>query len=146
MVTSQMKYIFCINTGRSGSDYLSKIFDHVSGCQSFHEPNPICNGQVMYRYALGELEPMRKAVREKVEAIKKKGESLLYVEINHCFIKGFGWFIPQYFPEENIGVIFLKRERSKIAESLMRVGASPLDKLGRKWISTPEMKEPLVPP
>lgn len=140
-------YIFSINTGRSGSNYLGNIFNHVSGCRTFHEPNPIGNGQVMYRYAQGDLESMRKFSQEKVEVIKElKGDYQVYVETNHCFIKGFGWFIPQYLPEERIGVIILKRDKSKIAESLLRIGCSPLNKLGRDWISTPDMKDPLVTP
>ncbi len=31
-------YLFSINTGRSGSEYLTRIFEHVEGCRSFHEP------------------------------------------------------------------------------------------------------------
>lgn len=143
----ETNYIFSINTGRSGSDYLRKIFNNVSGCRSCHEPSPIGNGKVMYRYSQGDLESMRKYSQEKVVAIKVlKGDYQVYVETNHCFIKGFGWFIPQYLPEERIGVIILKREKPKIADSLLRIGCSPLNKLGRDWISTPDMKDPLVTP
>ena len=141
------KYIFSINTGRSGSNYLSNIFNHVLGCRSFHEPMPIGNGSVMYRYSQGDLESMRKFSQEKAKIINElKGDDQVYVETNHCFIKGFGWFIPQYLPEETIGVIIIKRDKSKISESFLRINSSPLDKLGREWISRPNMKDPLVTP
>lgn len=141
------EYIFSINTGRAGSNYLANIFDHVSGCRSFHEPDPMCNGEAMQRYGRGHTEPMRELAEQKVRAIRElKGDSRVYVETNHCFIKGFGWFVPQHLPDDRIGVVILKREKSKVAESLLRIGCSPLDARGRVWVSTPEMKAPLVKP
>jgi len=143
----KIQYIFCVSTGRSGSNYLKKIFDHVSGCQAFHEPDPTGNGQVMHRYSRGDLESMRKFTQKKAEVIRGlKGTHEVYAETNHCFIKGFGWFIPLFIPEEEIGVIILNREKSKIVESHVRIGATPLNRLGRDWISTPDMKDPLVTP
>lgn len=141
----ETEYLFCISTGRSGSNYLTKIFKHASGCQSFHEPKPIGNGKVMSRYLRGDVESMKRLTQEKVEAIKEaKRNYQLYVETNHCFIKGFGWFIPHYLPEDKIGVILLKREKYKIAESLLRTGCSPFFRFGRDWIITPDIKDPLV--
>lgn len=90
---------------------------------------------------------MKKITQEKVKIIKGyKHEYRLYVETNHCFIKGFGWFIPQYIPEDKIGVIILKRDTSKIVKSLLRIGCSPLTPFGRRWITTPDKKDPLVQP
>ena len=141
------EYIFSINTGRSGSDYLSAIFKHVHDCQSFHEQWPVGNGKEMRSYSQGHLAPMKRIAERKVNVIKElKGNHKLYFESNHCFIKGFGWFIPNYLPQDRIGVIILKRDSSKIAESLLRIGCSPLNKLGRDWISTPDMNNPLVAP
>jgi hypothetical protein len=141
------EYLFSINTGRSGSHYLASLFEHVSDCRAFHEPEPIGNGEVMRRYARGDVSAMRRFTEQKVEAIRaSKGDSRTYVETNHCFIKGFGWFIPEYLPEGNIGVIILKRDKVKVAESILRIGYSPLNGQGREWISTPEMQSPIVPP
>jgi hypothetical protein len=142
-----IEYVFCITTGRSGSHYLANIFKHASGCRSFHEPEPIGNGLAMRCYLQANVEPMRTVAQEKVLFIKEaKRDHQLYIETNHCFIKGFGWFIPHYLPEDKIGVIILKREKSKIAKSLLRIGCSPLTEFGRDWVSTPEMKDPLVAP
>jgi hypothetical protein len=70
----------------------------------------------------------------------------VYCETNHCFIKGFGWFMPQLLPEAEIGVIHLTRVRERIASSQMRIGCSPLTSLGREWVTTPDKHRPLVPP
>jgi len=143
----EIDYIFAINTGRSGSDYLNKIFEHVSGCRSFHEPDPVGNGKVMRRYSRGKTNPMKRLAEQKAGIAKKlKLDCQIYFESNHCFIKGFGWFIPQYLPEDRIGVIILKRDKSKIVESYRRVRTSPLSRKGRRWISTPDMINPLVTP
>ncbi len=101
----------------------------------------------MRRYSQRDVEPMKSLAKNKAKGIKElKGNCKVYFESNHCFIKGFGWFIPQYLPEDRIGVIILKREKSKIAESLLRIGCSPLVPFGREWINTPDMKDPLVTP
>ena len=140
-------YIFSINTGRSGSEYLTEIFRHVSGCRSFHEPEPMGNAKAMRRYARGHFKAMKEVAAKKVNVINElKRDCQIYFESNHCFINGFGWFIPQYLPEEQIGVIILKRDKLKIAKSTLRIGSSPLNSYGRDWISTPDMKAPLVKP
>jgi hypothetical protein len=91
-------YIFCITTGRSGSDYLSTLFGHVEDCAAFHEPDPQANGRAMRRFSLGDREPMQKVVEQKLAAIRElKGNRSVYVETNHCFIKGFGWLFAERF-------------------------------------------------
>lgn len=84
-------YIFCISSGRSGSHYLQTLFHHVSDCRAFHEADPIGNGGAMRRYARGDMGPMRTIVERKAAIIRGlKRECRLYVETNHCFIKGLG--------------------------------------------------------
>jgi len=90
---------------------------------------------------------MERVSQKKVEAIEAlKRDCELYFESNHCFIKGFGWFVPRWIPEERIGVIILKRRKSEIVESHIRTNTSPLTPFGRKWISTPDMENTLVAP
>ncbi len=92
-------------------------------------------------------EAMRRLTQEKVrkiEEIIRNGDT--YVETNHCFIKGFGWFIPEYLPEDEIGVIILTRAKQSIAKSLLRIGCSPIGPWGREWVITPGINDPLVPP
>jgi hypothetical protein len=140
-------YIFCITTGRSGSDYLSTLFGHVEDCAAFHEPDPQANGRAMRRFSLGDREPMQKVVEQKLAAIRElKGNRSVYVETNHCFIKGFGWLFAERLPPDRMGVIILKRDKSKIARSLLRIGCSPLDPFGRRWVLAPDARDPAVAP
>lgn len=140
-------YIFSINTGRSGSDYLKTLFEHVAGCQAFHEPRPVGNGKAMRRYARGHTGAMKAVAQQKAEIVRNvKRHSRLYVETNHCFIKGFGWFIPELLGEEKIGVIILKRDEPEIVTSMLRINCSPLVPYGRQWITTPDKSNPLVTP
>src|SRR5262249_54260972 len=52
----------------------------------------------------------------------------------------------EYLPEDRIGVVILTRDKSKIVESMLRVGCCPLNARGREWITTPAAKNPLVRP
>lgn len=143
---NQVECIFSINTGRCGSDYLKTIFDHVERCEAFHEPKPIGNGRAMRLFSRGHVEPMRRLARKKAVIIATvTQDDRLYVETNHCFIKGFGWFLPQHIRQDRIGVIVLRRNPDKVAKSLLRIGCSPLTDFGRRWITVPEKKNPLVP-
>lgn len=141
-----IKYIFSINTGRCGSAYVTDLFNYIEGVSSLHEPEPIMNGAMMRKFLRGNLSPMKRAMPEKIKSIhQKKGAAEIYVETNHSFIKGFGWFISEYLPAEEIGVIILKRDIEQIVTSTMRVSSSPLDRIGRNWIITPPVNYHLVP-
>ena len=37
---SEYRLIFCINSGRAGSNYLAELLNSAVGVYSFHEPNP----------------------------------------------------------------------------------------------------------
>ena len=147
MNTKKRQYIFCINTGRSGSRYLNKLFHHVENAHVEHHARPIGYGQAMRDYFFGKTELIRELTKEKVEKIKKiKTESNIYVETNHCFIKGFGWLIPEYIPQEEIGVVILTRDPQKIIDSTLRIECGPLVNKGRKWILTPDIKNYHIQP
>ena len=101
----------------------------------------------MQQYLRGEIEPMRRLAREKAEAMRKSSDGArVYAESNHCFIKGFGWFLPEHIPQEKIGVVILRRDKAKIAESTLRIGCNPTEALGKDWIMTPEMDSPFIEP
>lgn len=143
----QVEYIFSINTGRSGSNYLCRIFENVKDCKALHEPRPICNGMPMRKYLRGKSEPMKRIMEEKTRSIRTlKSDFRLYFESNHCFIKGFGWFIPQYFPQSKLGVIILRRNAAEISDSLLRIGCTPLTARGRMWICTPDAHDSDIDP
>jgi len=128
---------------------LKNLFDHVSNCIAYHEPSPIGNGKAMRLYSKGHSEAIEEISRLKINKIRyimQNNNYHTYVETNHCFIKGFGFFISNYISEEKIGVIIIKRDQTKIAKSLLRISCSPLTPDGRKWIITPTLKEPQIAP
>ena len=142
-----IRYIFSIGTGRSGSAYLATLFAHAKDCRAFHEPAPIGNGAAMRQFLRGNERPMQRITRKKAERILEllsSGER--YVETNHCFLKGFGWLLPQYLPEDEMGVVILRREHNQIVDSMIRTDSSPIVPTGRDWIMTPLVSDPLVRP
>jgi hypothetical protein len=143
----KVDYIFCINTGRCGSNYLFHIFSKADNCIAVHEPPPICNKLPMQAFLDGDEAPIRALMPAKIEQIKRtRGDASQYIETNHCFIKGFGWFVPEHIPPERIGIIILRREKDKVVESYWRIETTPVSERGRKWLISPKRKNPILPP
>ncbi len=141
-----IKYIFSINTGRSGSHYLSNILAEFESISSFHEPHPIMNGEAMKEYMDSNPVLMSKMIEEKLESISLLHKpNTIYAETNHTFIKGFGWLLPQYIPQENMGVIFLKRDKKAIAKSYKKISCTPMTPSGLAWLINPLKKNPIIP-
>jgi len=93
----------------------------------------------MRQWLSGETEPMRRAVTEKKSAIQIAAYNKnLYVETNHCFIKGFGWELMHHLPQEQVTVIVLERPASEVAKSFYKMGVSPLGKRGHHWLIPPQ--------
>lgn len=137
-----VKYIFVINAGRSGSNYLHQIFDNFYGFNSNHEPHPRLNGVPMMDFLNGKEEALRKLIFEKIKNIKESSSrNEIYVETSHLFIKGFGWIIPDYIKQEDIGVIYLTRNHQETIESFYRIQTTPLSFHGRMWLFFPSMKK-----
>ncbi len=122
-----IKYLFCINTGRSGSGYLQSLFCHAHNTVSIHEGFPIMNGEPMRFFNRGDAEPMKALIPKKLDVIKRAMEgSQVYSETNHSFIKGWGWLLPDaYIPQEEIGVVILTREPEGIINSILRLHSTP---------------------
>ncbi len=140
-----IKYIFTISTGRTGTHYLSKLFNHIEGCKSYHEPIPIMHSKAMRKFLRGNTDLMEKKMPEKIEAIKKLSEETeLYFESNHMFIKGFGWYIPDYINPEEIGVLVITRKTEEIVASHIKLDATPLHYKGWDWTITPLVDNNLV--
>lgn len=143
----KIKYIFCISTGRCGTEYLANLFHCAENCEVFHELAPIGNGKVMSEYLRGNNREMVKLTEQKITTINENtANGNVHIDTNHCFIKGFGWIIPSYIPQDQIGVVILTRNKHKVAQSLLRIGCTPLSKVGRKWMNTPLVKTPFLKP
>ena len=146
-MATKVDYLFCISAGRSGSHYLKTLFEHVDGCRAFHLPEPKGIGLPMRRFLRGHPGPMKRIARKKAGImLRTRQQGEVHAETHHSFIKGYGWYLPEYLCENRIGVVILRRDRRKIAQSLLRIGCSPLRPLGRKMIVTPEKRNPLISP
>lgn len=121
------KIIFSINTGRSGSSYIASLMKGFQGINSYHEPNPSLCGEPMKGYQLGKKDALVSLLQEKIDKINNTLEQgQVYFESNHYFIKGFGWEIMDKFPEEEVGIIILKRNDEEIIKSFYAIGVSVL--------------------
>ncbi|MEK6477315.1 hypothetical protein WJR50_07270 [Catalinimonas sp. 4WD22] len=73
------------------------------------------NGIPMIEFLIGNEILMKNLIEDKISAINNaKGNFPVYVETNHTFIKGFGWYICSLIPQEEIGVIFIERDKKKL--------------------------------
>ena len=137
-----IKYIFCINTGRSGSHYLSSILTKVQGIASLHEPEPGMNGKPMAKYLMGRTADLEALMDKKLQQINSALDgNTCYIETNHTFIKGFGWLLPSKIAHDEIGVIILKRKKDEIVKSLYRINSTPLTPNGYAYLMNPLMKD-----
>ena len=139
-----INYIFSINSGRSGSDYLTELFSKTTNAISIHEGFPVMNGKPMQAFNQGEDAVLRQLMPLKLQQInkstqKQKGKKI-YCETNHSYIKGWGYLIPdEYIPQEEIGVIILRRNINDSAYSLLRVHDIPgYTEFSRTWYLPPK--------
>jgi hypothetical protein len=136
-----IKYIFSINPGRSGSDYLTELLSKTVNAVSMHEGFPIMNGTAMQKFNEGDDSELRKLMPKKLEQIQRKSKNgrKIYCETNHSYIKGWGYLIPdEYIPQEEIGVIILQRNIDRTAYSLLRIHDVPCaSEFSRTWYLMP---------
>lgn len=141
-----MRYVFCVSTGRSGTGYLSRLLAQAEECCSLHEPAPILNREPMHEFLRGNEAPLRALMAEKVGAIEAaRAGRRFYAESNHCFIKGFGWLLPDHLPVDELRIVVLRRDPVAVRSSLSRISCSPFLPAGRQWIITPTASPRHVP-
>jgi len=130
--------VFTISAGRTGTHYLATLFACVRDASSGHEDLPIGVGAPMVAFAEGDEEPMRAVAELKAEVVRARAGSGTYLEANHAFVKGYGWFLPALLGSENLRVIYLRRSPELVAKSLLRVRGVPgRTSWSRLWYSAP---------
>jgi hypothetical protein len=149
-MSNPIKYLFSINAGRSGSDYLTELLSKATNSVTIHEGAPIMNGRPMQQFNEGDEAALRALMPAKMKAIQRQGKNgrKIYCETNHSYIKGWGYLLPdEHIPQEEIGVIILRRDTAKTAYSLLRVHDVPgASAWGRLWYLTPGAKRNLSQP
>ncbi|MBT3670472.1 MAG: hypothetical protein HOA61_01920 [Bacteroidetes bacterium] len=140
MSDNNLKYIFCINSGRVGSEYLAKLLDSAENCIGFHEPKPKMIGvytKLVKHFPYSWSKPIRVL---KINKIKKRFSVLrmnenVYAETTNMFIKTFSDVAGENF--KNINVIFLKRKLIFVLKSFVDLGYFlPERKEAKKWFTS----------
>ena len=134
------RLIFCITSGRSGSQYLARLLGTAQDVWSFHEDPPKMSGEPLRLVNTLPLEASRHVRRVKVEAIAARLHGMppqgVYAEANHMFIKTFFDVVLAEF--HNVEVIILRRGLPHVLKSFIEMGYySPLNPGALDWMSSP---------
>lgn len=142
------RLIFRINSGRSGSNYLSELLGTAEEVISYHEPSPSMTGDYLrminkFDYATSFSKRRLKSSTIK-DILLKIPDGKIYCETNHMFIKTFFDVVTQDFPK--IEVIILRRYLPKVLKSFIELGYfSDKNQAWRFWMSSPNAVTAAIP-
>jgi hypothetical protein len=142
------RLIFCINSGRSGSNYLAEILGSAAEVTSFHEAEPHMNGRYLdmvnrypYRETFRKRQIKSAAIRKILHRFPPRQ---VYCETNHMFIKTFFDVILSDF--KNVEVVILRRELALVLKSFIELGYfSPKNPVWADWMSSPNARTSALP-
>jgi hypothetical protein len=137
------RLLFCINSGRSGSHYLSKILGTAKEVVSYHEQVPSMNGDYLNLINKEDYLKTFSKRRYKSHVLKnillKLPPQKVYCDTSHMFIKTFFDVIVKDFT--NLEVIILRRNLANVLKSFIELGYfSPENKNWPLWMSSPNAK------
>lgn len=120
------RLIFCINPGRSGSEYLKRLLGSALDVTAFHEPEPTMSGPFVNMVMAHPQKQTIEQRRIKAHAIQRILNRLppgqVYAETSHMFIKTFYDVILDAFPSKSITVIILRRDPTRVLKSFVSMG------------------------
>ena len=134
------RLLFSINSGRSGSNYLTELLGTAEEVVSYHEAHPTMSAEYLtmvnkFEYQKSFFKRERKNYSIK-EVLFQLPEDKIYCETNHMFIKTFFDVVIQEFPK--VEVIILRRYLPKILKSFIELGYfSERNKHWKFWMSSP---------
>ena len=143
MDADQHRLIFCINSGRAGSNYLAELLGTAREVISFHEAEPNMAGKYLHNLHKCSYAETRGERRIKSEAIKKMLKSFsrdqVYCETNHMFIKTFFDVIIEDF--EYVEVIILRRQLALVLKSFIELNYfTNKNEIWPDWMSSPNAR------
>ncbi len=135
-----MRHFFCINAGRSGSNYLAELLATAQGVAAFHEAEPAMHGAHLHRINAAPLAESYAERRIKVDGIARllaeRPWATTYAETNHMFIKTF--FDVVLDELHDVEVIHLRRDPVRVLKSFIELGYfSSLNQVWPDWMSSP---------
>jgi len=125
MSDSRPTYVFSVNPGRSGSEYLSTLLSSVGETLAFHEAKPKMHGDFLESAMKEGLERTRSQRLVKIAEIRRLLEesgASTYVETNHMFAKTFFDIALEELPPAPVAVVILRRPWAKVMWSFLSLG------------------------
>lgn len=122
------RYIFSINSGRSGSHYLADLLATAPEVASFHETDPKMIGEVLQLVEQHPYPATYDARRYKAAAcqalLAAQPGKTVYAETSHMFIKTFFDVIMAEFAaaDQPVGIVILRRELARVLKSFIELG------------------------
>ncbi len=147
--TEAHRFIFCINSGRSGSQYLSTVLGSAQQVLSFHEADPKMIGEHLYGINHHPYETTFQSRQMKVAAIQslltEAPDKRVYCETSHMFIKTFFDVVVDAFGTQ-IQVVLLRRRLAAVLKSFLELGYfSDKNQVWSKWMSSPNAATAAIP-
>lgn len=142
------RLIFCINSGRSGSNYLSELLGTAKEVISYHEAHPRMTGDYLKMINQESYAKSFAKRKFKISGIKDVllglPDNKIYFESNHMFIKTFFDVVIQEFPK--VEVIILRRYLPKVLKSFIELGYfSEKNQSWKFWMSSPNAATAAIP-
>ena len=132
-----MRYLFCINAGRSGSNYLADLLSTAQDVAAFHEAEPTMHGEPLRRVSAAPLTSSYTERQVKLAGIARLLEerpwAQTYAETNHMFIKTYFDVVVDTL--HGVEVIHLRRDPARVLKSFVELGYfSPLNHVWPDWM------------
>jgi len=144
-----IRFIFCINSGRAGSEYLATLLGTAAKAHSFHEPEPQMIGDCLHSVARNGLESTFTDRRIKSKAIVKIvsqfPDQSTYIETSHMFIKTF--YDVVLHDLNNVHVIHLQRDLLQTLKSFVQLCFfSEKNSAWPDWLISPNAQTAMIKP
>ena len=139
-------YIFCINTGRSGSHYLASLLNTTIECRAYHEAYPNFAGDpIRIINSLGPENTLDLQSIKIQHILRTRIDKPVYSDTSHVFIKS--WYLAAVKLLRNIKIIWLRRDHEKIINSFLRLNSIPDKHVhSRNWYLRTDYEYNLIKP
>jgi hypothetical protein len=130
-------FVFVATTGRSGTNTLAALFEHVPGCVSLHEGRPWMTSDYPEESSPDEYFKELFRRKKRVEILRASAGARVFIETNHQFIKNYSQHVVRCFGRR-LKVVHLVRDPVSVARSFYAIGSVPgrTDR-GRRWLLDP---------
>jgi hypothetical protein len=134
------RLIFCINSGRSGSEYLAHLLDTAAHTDGVHENRPSMHGYYLEPTLRAPMSESFEFRRDKERAIRQhmaqRPDGYVYAETNHMFIKTFYDVVMECLaPSFDVRVVLLRRKLPSVLRSFVSLGLfTPTCEDTPKWM------------